>query len=260
MKYFEFVGMPGSGKSAVSAALVNKLKLTCGRRYLSIEEAFYLVSKGRIDRCFRWPFYVLPRQLALRFASKLQNRSIFQFDAQNRFIAKYGNALKVYLMSEGYSNASLVDRKNSIEFFLDTGSNYSIVSDGLDEKCVVLFSEGFVQKSSMFLSSRATSISMPLMDEYLSNIPCPDLLFYVNADPESCADRMLSRPRGLPLRMRGFEDGDVLNYLRRVDSHLKGAVEYLKCNYGLEVIEIDNSDTLEKSIEQAFLGIGNHRA
>ncbi len=89
----EFIGLPGVGKSTLRQDLLNHLQREDKKRYLSIEEAFLQISRLHIDNIYRRPLNYLPHYLALRLSNKLMNRSLMQFEAQNRFLADKGKAL-----------------------------------------------------------------------------------------------------------------------------------------------------------------------
>lgn len=250
MKYIEFAGIPGVGKSAVCDALVKRMKkFDSQKNFLTIDEAFCCVSKLKIDRCYRWLLTLCPSWGALLLADKLKNRSIMQFNAQNRFISLHGGALKTYLMSDEYSLASHNDRASSISYFLDAGSNYTMASENLDDDYNVFFSEGFVQKSFMFLISTESELyDSSLLERYFSEIPHPNILIYVKADPELCFNRLMTRPRGLPMRLRHLCEKDILNYLYRANNHLMKSMNFLSVHCGIDIIEVENSGVLDEIV------------
>ena len=69
----------------------------------------------------------------------------------------------------------------SIQFvigsFLEIGSSWECINGRLSDKTVVLFDEGFVQKSFMFVDqSNDSRIETNHLHSYLVNIPLPDLI------------------------------------------------------------------------------------
>lgn len=135
----EFIGLPGSGKTTLRRDLLSRLSKIDNKKYLPIEEAFLQASRIHMDRVFRYPLKYLPRPMALKFAKKIRNRSLRQFDAQNRFISGNGKALEAFLSSTTYDNMSLNDRKIVIGSFLEMGSLWECSKEICSDNKVVFF-------------------------------------------------------------------------------------------------------------------------
>ena len=255
MVHVEFVGIPGAGKSVVRDALVVKLQHGRGRgKYLTRDEAFCKVSMMRIDNCYRWWLKLLPWEISLYFSNKLRNRSVMQIDAQNSFLAKYGRSLSTYLASDEFVQMVVNDRKNSIAFFLATGSIFEVINKNLTNDNVVFFSEGFVQKSFMFLQpGKKKNSNQNLVETYLSNIPQSDLLFYIKTDPVTCLNRMKARSKGFPKRLKQVSEEEILDFLERADAHLTTVTRYLKQCYNVKTVEIENLSTIEDVVSSAMI-------
>jgi len=243
----EFIGLPGVGKSTIRRDLLNHLHGIDKKRYLSTEEAFLQVSRLHIDNIYRRPLNYLPHYMALRVSNKLMNRSLMQFEAQNRFLADKGKALEAYFTSNTYSNMSLNDRANVIGSFLEMGSLWQSIDGRLIEEVVVFFEEGFVQKSFMFVDqSNGSLIEKEKLCRYLENIPLPDLVIYVTANVETCQRRMMDRPDGLTERLKSADKNTVENFLSTAQNHLKFVAEWLGQNCKQRIIEVNSEKGLEE--------------
>ena len=93
----EFIGLPGSGKSYLRKMLVRRLQLVDNKKYVTSEEAFFEVSRRKMDKVYRHAINILPVYFAMKLIHKLINRSLMQFDAQNSFLAKWGMVLEIFL-------------------------------------------------------------------------------------------------------------------------------------------------------------------
>lgn len=237
----EFIGLPGVGKSTLRRDLLRQLHRIDKNRYLSSEEAFLQVSKMHIDTIYRRPLNYLPNSLALKLSGKLMNRSLMQFEAQNTFLADKGGALEAFFASNAYRNMSLKDRKVVISSFLETGSLWQCIDGKLPEKVAILFEEGFVQKSFMFVDySNDSLIEGDKLCRYIENIPLPDLVIYVRADIKTCQSRMMARPEGLTERLKSADAQKITNFLTTANNHLKFVTTWFGDNCGEKLIEVNN--------------------
>ena len=114
----EFIGIPGVGKSTIARKLVHSLKSADEDRYLTLEQAFLYVCKAKVDKPYRIILKGIPDIIAIRLSNKLINRSLMQFDAQNRFLAKSGKSFDAFLSSMEFDNLSIDDRQNVISAFI----------------------------------------------------------------------------------------------------------------------------------------------
>lgn len=241
----EFIGLPGVGKSTLRQDLLNNLQRVDKNRYLSTEEAFLQVSRLHLDGIYRRPLNYLPHYMALRVTNKLMNRSLMQFEAQNRFLADKGKALEAYFTSNAYSNMSLKDRTNVISSFLEIGSLWQSINGRLPDEAVVFFEEGFVQKSFMFVDqSNGSLIEKEKLCSYLENIPLPDVVIYITANIETCQRRMMDRPEGLTARLKSADKNKITNFLSTAQNHLKFVAEWLSDNCGEIIIEVNSEKEL----------------
>jgi len=247
----EFIGLPGVGKSTLRRDILGQLNRIDRKRYLSAGEAFLQVSKLDIDNIFRAPLRYLPQSLALKFSQKLTNRSLMQFDAQNRFLAARGKALSAFLISNAYRNMSLQDRKIVIGSFLEIGSMWECINGRLIDDPVIIFDEGFVQKSFMFVDhTNDSAVETAPLYAYLENIPLPDMIIYITADLGTCQKRMMTRSKGLTERLKKADKQKVANFLTISNNHLNSVTEWLNKNCGERLIEINNElDFEDGSVE-----------
>ncbi len=225
----QFVGLPGAGKTTIRNKLIQSLQRTEGRRCLSIEEAFLHASRKNMDRMYRPFLNIMPIRMATQLSNKLINRSQMQFEAQNAFLAKHGKALDAFLSSAIYGDMSMEDRTLVISAFLEAGALYESIQGQFSDHTVVLFEEGLIQKSLMFVSHRGGQEPyLPYLHAYLEHLPAPDLVVYIQADVETCYDRMTRRPAGLTRRLEEADKTSIMNFLVLADRHLRDVMAWLQ--------------------------------
>jgi len=246
----EFIGIPGAGKSTLHAQLVSNLKNSGAGEYLSVNDAFYLVARKEMDKIFRLFLHILPVPSAQLISDKLMNRSLFQFEAQGRFLSRHGESFGAFVSSPSYRKLPMEDRANLIDSYLQVGGILQCIRDGLPGRSVVLFDEGLVQKSFMFVSENSG------MDEnwlsvvkYLEYIPLPEIVVCIDPPLHVCLERMYVRAKGLTNRMKRLGDQSKIDgFIRRAQEHLRGVVEWLRKNSGTQIIEVVNDCTPGESL------------
>jgi hypothetical protein len=257
----EFIGLPGAGKSHIRENLVKGLKLADNERYITTEKAFIQASKTKIDRLYHFLIKCLPDNIGLKVANRLIDRSAVRFEAQNKFLARWGKAFETFLSSPGFDNMSIGDREIVISGFLGTGIIFERINGSLPENTVIFFEEGFVQKSFMFISHLIDyDENKSSLFSYLEYIPLPDLIIYVRADINTCYERMLYRQKGVTERLKGANREAILDFLKIADNHLKTVISWLKNKKNIHLMEIDNEDAsetkvLENKIRMHFMNI-----
>lgn len=247
MFHIEFIGIPGSGKSTIRDALIKRLQKTDRNRFLKIEDALFLVSKEKTDTIYRGLINLLPPNLGFKVVEKLFNRTLMQFEAQNRFLAKYGKSLGAFFSSEDYDQMDLKDRDNVLTALIETGSLYEVVHTEINDETSVFFEEGFIQKSFMFISHlRERKEYSEALHNYLKYIPFPNVVIYVKSDFATCYSRMKQRPKGLTQRLKNSNEEVVLDFLKRADAHLIEVIDWLTQHSKTRILEVpNNSENLD---------------
>ncbi len=248
MKIVEFIGIPGVGKSTIREKLVQQLKTIKPHSFLKSEEAFLAVSRRHTDLMYRTVLKPLPDVIALRIAKKISSRTLFQFEAQNNFLAKYGQAFKAYLLSDKFQNTHVSEKSGLIAAFLQVGSLLELISTNFVRESFVFFEEGLVQKSFMFLSPQSCrqDVDEKQLTSYLEHIPLPDIIIYAKADINTCFARMQSRPGGLTTRLKNADSETILKFLQTTSNHLNNVTAKLSSNSKVIIIEANNDDSMGK--------------
>jgi thymidylate kinase len=246
----EFLGLPGVGKTTLRYDLLKILKTSNKQIYLSSEDAFLITSKQKMDSFFRLPLKLLPYKQSIKLVQKLINRSLMQFDAQNAFLAKHSLVLQSFLTSTTFQRMSESDRKVMIGSLLELGSVYESIYNFQSCDSVIIFEEGFVQKSFMFIDTKDETLNnQQNIIEYLNNIPLPDLIIYIEADVEACYQRMISRPDGLTTRLKKAGHDNTIMFLDRLQKHLELLVDWLSANTEVKLIKVKNNGNYKDTLD-----------
>lgn len=249
MLLVEFAGPPGAGKSTLQKRIVQRLQLIEKEKYLTSQEAMMLVSRQRLDKLYRILLNALPYKYALKFSEKLDFRSYMHFEAQNRFLAKWGKSLEALISSPKFNRMSIAERTIVISSFLEVGSYFESIFDQFPKGTVIFFEEGFVQKSFGFISPSTSSIEDKcFLFNYLDNIPIPDLTIHVQADLKSCYSRMVTRSEGLTKRLNKHDKDNILNFLQCSEIHLLTICKWLTEEKDANILKIDNNLNLDSVI------------
>ncbi len=257
--HIEFIGLPGSGKTTIKRELMKSLARLDKNKYLSVEEAFLEVSCSHMDSIFRYPLKALPKSISIPISKKLVNRSIMQFDAQNRYLSIYGKGFAEFLLSPVSEGMSKTDCESVIAYFLASASLQELISSLLAEGHMVIFDEGLLQKSLMFVDHASNDVmDNHIVFKYLENIPIPELTIYIKSNIEICCNRMESRPRGLTKRLKGLDRSAINNFMRRSKSQLDDVSRWVHENTNKQVLEISHDSSVEEAVRVIVERIQNY--
>ena len=237
----EFIGLPGSGKSTVMQQLFSHSPAAQDARYLPEEAALLMAARLRIDRVFRTPLKFLPHGLALQVCPKLWWRSRQRSQCLVRFLAKHGAALGAFTSSAVHDAMSTADRFRVIESFLETGAVREFLEDTRDR--IVLFGEGLVQKSFMFVDHSDAVVEPAEVVCYLEKIPLPDLVINLRVSPSLSFERMTGRASGLTQRLKSTDAATIRRFLDKAAHHLDLLSGWFARNHPDRMLTIDNHES-----------------
>ena len=124
---------------------------------------------------------------------------------------------------------------------------FECINGQLPEHTVVLFEEGFIQKSLMFKSQLSSKDESRLFS-YLNNVPCPHTIIYIKTDLEVCYERMMLRSKGLTNRFKNTDERGVLKALKTSDAYIQKIASWMTKNKNVHVIEVNNNQDVEKVV------------
>lgn len=245
----EFLGLPGAGKTTIRSALSNEMIKRGITQCMLAEHAFFIRSKNSGDKLQRYTLNCLPKRFALKLSSYFQGRSLFQYQCQNQFLSLYAKSLSTFLSSDSYHHMAEQDRANVIGNYLSMGALWQMLNhEDLKEKAI-LFEEGFIQKSFMFIDHHYVSHDMTEnIKNYLANVPLPNILIYVKTDLITSYQRMLKRPDGLTQRLKGLDNNKIEQFLDYTNQHIHILLEELENHSLCEVIEVTNNQDIDSLV------------
>ena len=246
----EFIGLPGSGKTTVGRRLATSFASEGDSSCLLAEEALLEAAKVDFDRVFRLPLKILPRSVAVRFCLRMWCRSSKRHEVELVFLARYGAALDAYLQSDAYRRMAETDRIRVLESFLETGSFRQFLSMPEMSNRIVVFGEGLVQKSFMFVDPEYDGADECRIIQYLESIPLPDLVIYVQASVDEAIGRMSSRADGLTQRLKQADEKTIRSFLESAQTHLELLANWLAGRRPAILMRIDNYDDSPASLDE----------
>ncbi len=257
MFHAEFIGIPGSGKSTIRSLLLEEmgrkgLKLSC----MGSDEALLRAAREKIDRPYRLILNSISHGMARVVLKRIGIRSYFHSRAQNKFLSRYGGALRLFLESSQFQKMSFEDREVVIDGFLSAGSTYLAIKEGPEFDGLVLFDEGLIQKSMMFVSGLESPIPpKETLKNYLSNIPNPDLVIYITADANRCRERMGDRPKGLTQRLKEAGPETILKFLGNAQLHMDSLIDELEGKGETKILKFTNNGNSREIISSLIASL-----
>lgn len=248
--YIEFIGAPGAGKSTICAAVVERLCAIDDKKYLNASEAFRMVSTQHMDSLYRYPLRCLPKHLSAKLSRYLGNRSLMQYEAQNRYLASFGPSLQAYLSSPCYEKMSNDDRCSVIGHFMEAASTRECISAFLPKHHTVIFDESLLQKTFMFVDHASDVSETSFLHRYLEGIPQSDLAIFVDAEVNTCQQRMLERPRGLTGRLKRADSEAIVQFIGKSRQHVSVVKRWMQQNSGAKIIEITSDQSVALSADK----------
>lgn len=261
MIHGEFIGIPGSGKSTIRDRVVQaSAKGQSGSVCIGSDEAFLRAAKEKIDRPYRWILNFVNKETGKKILARIGTRSYFEFRAQNKFLSLYGKALSAFLGSSRFERMSNEDRETVIGGLLSAGSRYMAIKEGPDYDGLVLFDEGLIQKTMMFVSDIENPLNETTsLEDYLNYIPSPNLIVYITADINRCVERMGGRSKGLTRRLRKTEPQNIVRFLKNADLYMKNLVEKIEKKGETKILKFNNNGSENEIVKSLLASLSGYK-
>lgn len=245
----EFIGVPGSGKTTLSARLVEALRAS-GEQPVTPKNARGLFA----ERAFlaRLARATLPNAYAARAVRRLYfwqgARVLHSFQRQH---------VDLFAQVESWQRARLpearANERRVVPLFYGFARDMMMLNRLMRPGERVIMDEGFAHRVVQFFVSDVEDPDYNAVRAYLRLLPRPACLIYVRAPHETCLRRVFER--GL---WRHFEDKDeehIARFLQNAQSVVAFAVEELK-DLGWSVITVENGgNSVEEAVEDLVMRV-----
>ncbi len=234
MKFIEFFGLVGAGKTTVARA-TGKILWETGHEAIDLKTAVgRCMQRSLVGRLF-WPL----------MGPKLRERWL-------RALYKHG-VLPLYGLRLALVNPRLVS--TIIQAQLGNGlpwwhkrriwrlsfgvlNDRAFLASRLKENEIVLFEEGPLHRAINLFAWQMDGLRRDLVANYLTHLPALDLAIFVVAAEEDCRQR--SDDRGLPKRLHNKDDRTTDRFFKNV-AHIVVLVDSFTSASERSFIVVDNS-------------------
>ncbi len=242
--HLEFIGLPGSGKSTlhnlISGSELNGFKIYghnesvnfCSLKELRKSDVFKTFIGRIIYHLLRFSSRPVPRN-AIN-----QNDAIIKFIAENlELVNTVFNELNIRV--EPIEERLFLQRR-----FIELVTDLHLYAKHRRPDTIFLLDEGFAHRALSIWGRHDELNSESSLGRYLELIPLPDILIWVQVDPNTCINRMESR--GYPLLLEAVHDKDAaLTHLQKLSELICSKLEQRGCT----VISVANESALQDGFD-----------
>ncbi len=250
MRFVEFSGIPGSGKSSILPVVARYLRRN-GRDVVDRDNLIHRVNSFPFNsKCFQTLLSVVPRVLRNRCTEGLNNYLYLSYEYQLKYMVNHLPVLRHVLATIDDRPIPEMHKAMLVRWFFKMAGSYEMARECLSEDSVFLCDEGYVQKVvSLYISVDEESPEPVDVKRYLDQVPGEMVLVHVTAEPESCKRRIVAR--ALPRRLRGRTDHEIDDFLRKSKEVTDMATSHMLSRGG-QVVVVNNSHEpfAEGEIEQ----------
>jgi thymidylate kinase len=239
-RHIEFLGLPGSGKTASAGRLYGFLK-SRGYKAFHLEEALYCAIRRRSHYyTVRYPVKYCSYERGKRWMYKLYRQPQFSYDPLNRFLS--GNEIMVETLRRVAKGSNDDGRTLLIKWLVRLFSNYQLIRENLKKDEMLIIDEGFCSRALSIFGYDYDRMDPAYIQTYVEHVPAPDIVICVSASLETRQRRLAAR--GVPLRLKKLSMLQRKTVYRGFEHCLAGVLAGLEARK-IPIIHIDNEGTLE---------------
>lgn len=248
MRYIEFFGVPGSGKSTICSKLTDELNKKGCHAY-DVERA----KCQSIVRMLGLNIIYTNRDGIKTKTLKTGTRRIYNiFNTDEVYLKKFlveNTELASNIFNNINKNAPSKQReKLYTEWFINTMAQYEIANQHLKDQETLLLDEGFINRT-MTLFLYCDEINKKLIKRYIKHIPKPDMLIIPEVPIETAYSRMKERSKGFPPAYAGLEfpqQRDILEKTKKLVQMVKSVIQY----FDIQVYVLDNTRDIDLVVSE----------
>ena len=205
MKYIEFLGIPGSGKTTVAQDVVRLMQANYPvvlNRWNVKQETMRALLRQK-SGMFARLLYLVTAMIKTPLLDRYWGAS--RYHLIRRFLHQYSHLLpQVVENAERIAPPSNIppytlSSEQLLSWFFDVACIYQASQETLEADGVLVMEEGFCQQAYYLIAAfrEADDIGVKL-ERYCELIPKPSLVIFLLADPEACEKRLHTRATGIP--------------------------------------------------------------
>lgn len=216
MRYIEFLGLPGAGKTTLAKETVAILRANQRNVLTKLEARKAVIQKiirqkpGLFWKGIEVVAHMIGQPLWRLLWEKHQ--AFFLINFLYQYPGLVGTIVETANKVEPPVEVpqSLFSANHLVHWVLDPAMLYQASHEFLEHDDILVQEEGFCQQAYYLLAAfRSTALDSKTLKHYLRQIPHPHLLIMISSDPEQCEARMQGRAKGV--------SSDILRYLSVAD-------------------------------------------
>ncbi len=249
MKYIEFLGLPGSGKTTVAKEVVSILRAKQNivlTRWNAKHAIIRIMAQKKAEFFWR-SIYRLTYVVKSPVLNLLWGK--YRYSLLLHFIRQYPQLVQqVVECAERVAPPPMLRQTLSSEqlllWFFDVACIYQAAQEYLESHDVLLMEEGFYQQSYYLTAAfRKEALNDQQLARYVQLIPEPQLLIALFADPGQCEKRLQTRTTGIPSKiLRSLTVSERIALLKHRMNTYQKIAEYLE-KRNIPVIRLNNNNS-----------------
>ena len=246
MKSVEIIGPPGSGKTTLfrtAAAFFTK-----SPRVLSTEEAFFIgMRRDTFHPLSKTILNSIPPILGRKLAKRLFRWTPVHRHYTQRFLRSREDIADIITRAQDLGNIPDIHRRKVEEWFSEFAGYYEFFEEHLDQDFCVFFDEGFTQKAVNLFVTPGEEPPWTLVDSYIERVPRLKLLINVDADRDTCMERISTQKRGR-IRLRDMDSRQIEGFIDSSIAVCRYVVDGIQTKHQADsIIHVDNNGPIHES-------------